>query len=568
MIRSHCIFACLLASLLPHLQALDVVNVNENLEPGAGLASFAYFGNAYAKPTIPTNLGDQSLISNVNFELRVYSPQTFEGDMGIPQMDDVGTLTFAPAYGFYGDSIVGLRLVSNLGRTTPWSNFTIRVHAINQAPAFHLRQSWLYLLEDAAASKRHHFAFNISKGLFPEAAELGVYYSDSLFRGNEGHQHVTFALEIVDGNQVLFERMTMTSNGTFEFKLSAHEYGFATIRVNLVDDGGMQGEYDQDTSQSLFFNVVVSPVNDPPIFSLPENITLLEQNKSYVHESYEFIYNWFWSDFLGNFQGPANELRQNITFTLEHMTGTSIVFDSPPILRSDGTMALNIGAYSWGETILTFSAQDDGGTENGGQNASQALQSFALRIHPVNTQPTIGSPREIFMWMDAYEDVEAEAEAPVARTFMVVEKCCSPCPGPQPCFVSRFGGDSLNEANESGGCSAPDDLGTLYIVPRFNSSAGPYEDGTQTLTFTITENGNSGLIDRRYPLHINSDGSLMLKLKLEAGGETDLDIAALDDGTVDNLPHQAAQNSRTQRTRLSVLVGFVNVTLQVRIYDV
>ena len=218
----------------------------------------------------------------------------------------------------------------------------------------------------------------------------------------------------------------------------------------------------------------------------------------------------------------------------------------------DGNILLLIGAYSWGNSTLSFSAQDDGGTDFGGQNKSLILQNITLIIVPVNTRPTIGSSGTIFMWVNPYDSIFQEK-----TFFLVVQMCCSPCAGPKPCGY-------LHEPDSSCGCSAPDAFGTLYTRSRFNSSAGPYEEDTQTLTFFITEDRNSGLIDPRYPLLVNPNGALVLKQTPEASGVTDFSISALDDGGVDDSPHQVTQNNRTQHLRLYVLYGFVSVTLNVK----
>ncbi len=156
------------------------------------------------------------------------------------------------------------------------------------------------------------------------------------------------------------------------------------------------------------------------------------------------------------------------------------------------------------------------------------------------------------MWVNPYDSIFQEK-----TFFLVVEMCCSPCAGPKPCGY-------LHEPDSSCGCSAPDAFGTLYTRSRFNSSAGPYEEDTQTLTFFITEDRNSGLIDPRYPLLVNPNGALVLKLTPEASVVTDFSISALDDGGVDDLSYQVTQNNRTQHLRLYVLYGFVSVTLNVK----
>ena len=62
--------------------------------------------------------------------------------------------------------------------------------------------------------------------------------------------------------------------------VTPHENMFGLIKINLVDDGGKKGEYDEDTSESLFLRAV----NDAPVFSFEEgDILLFEQNKRLVY---------------------------------------------------------------------------------------------------------------------------------------------------------------------------------------------------------------------------------------------------------------------------------------------
>ena len=90
------------------------------------------------------------------------------------------------------------------------------------------------MLEDCEQWLQHHFAFNISKGLFPEAFELGIFYADSLYRANEAHQILTFSVEMVEGNLQLFNAISMSPNGTLTFKTSLHQNGYAWIRIFLM----------------------------------------------------------------------------------------------------------------------------------------------------------------------------------------------------------------------------------------------------------------------------------------------------------------------------------------------
>ena len=264
----------------------------------------------------------------------------------------------------------------------------------------------------------------------------------------------------------------------------------------------------------------------------------------------------------------------------------------------DGVVALHVVGYSWGESILSFTAQDNGGTAFGGLDTSD-LQTFTLQIIPVNTRPTIGLPRDIYLWVNCEPTRLIHQE----NSIMVAQKCCSPCPGPHLCGLSesevigyclntatecqdcrircleQFGGAeaAANTTDEFSACVSrcylqsdqvcecvwPDETGTMYIVPAaLNSSAGPYEGGSQTLTFTVVQQGN--LLDPQIVPHIRADGSLVLRLSLGTAGVTTLTISDRDDGGLEEIENQQAHNNKTHQTIIHVLAGFVELSLQVQ----
>jgi hypothetical protein len=83
--------------------------------------------------------------------------------------------------------------------------------------------------------------------------------------------------------------------------------------------------------------------------------------------------------------GPADEAGQNVTFTAS--VDSPGLFAAQPAVAADGTLSFVPEADAYGIATVTVVAHDDGGTANGGSDAS-APSTFTITIEPVDDAPS------------------------------------------------------------------------------------------------------------------------------------------------------------------------------------
>jgi hypothetical protein len=127
------------------------------------------------------------------------------------------------------------------------------------------------------------------------------------------------------------------------------------------------------------FEVSIDPtgVNDAPSFTAGPNVLLNEPNPGPQTVA-------GWATAIS--PGPAIESWQTVTFEMTGNTNPAL-FAAGPAVASDGTLTYTPAAGAHGYAVITLRARDDGGTANGGQDASPE-QSFWIGINPLNTAPT------------------------------------------------------------------------------------------------------------------------------------------------------------------------------------
>ena len=86
--------------------------------------------------------------------------------------------------------------------------------------------------------------------------------------------------------------------------------------------------------------------------------------------------------------GPAGESSQSVTFSVTADDPT--LFAAQPAVAPDGTLTYTPAADAYGVASVTIVAHDDGGTANGGTDASPPL-TFALTIDPVDDAPSFSA---------------------------------------------------------------------------------------------------------------------------------------------------------------------------------
>lgn len=143
--------------------------------------------------------------------------------------------------------------------------------------------------------------------------------------------------------------------------------GAETITFTATDPGLLS-----DSDAALF---TVSAVNDPPEFTAGSNQTVLEDAGA------QSVTNWA----TGISTGPSNEASQTLTFLVSNNNNT--LFSVQPAISSTGTLTYTPAANANGTATVTVTLQDNGGTDNGGDDTSDP-KTFTITVTAVNDAPS------------------------------------------------------------------------------------------------------------------------------------------------------------------------------------
>lgn len=275
-----------------------------------------------------------------------------------PAIAPDGTLTYTPAPNVSGSATITVRIMDDGGTanggvdTSAAQTFTITVTDINDAPSF-TSGGDVTVSEDSPAYSAA-WATGISAG----AGET---------------QNVTFNVTGNSNPSLFASGPAIAPNGTLSFTLNPNEFGSALITVVLQDDGGTANG-GADTSAPQSFTINVTAVNDAPSFAGSGNVSVLEDSGAYSAA---------WATAIS--AGPANESGQSVSFSVS-ATNASF-FSVAPSISASGVLSFTVAPNAFGTSTVTVTAQDDGGTANGGVDSS-AAQSFTITIDPVNDAPS------------------------------------------------------------------------------------------------------------------------------------------------------------------------------------
>ena len=267
------------------------------------------------------------------------------------------TLSFTPVADATGEVTITVTAqddggTENGGVDTFQLSFTITVTPVNDAPRFDLIDNQ-EVREDSALT------IVTITGISPGPA-------------NEASQ--TVSLTAVSSDASIVPNPTIAGTGvnrSLSFTPVADANGEVTIMVTTQDDGGTE-KGGVDTLQQSF-TITVTPVNDAPRFDLIDNRVVLEDSGQTIVAV------------TGISPGPANEANQTVSLTA--VSSDASIVPNPTTVGAGANRTLNFipVADANGEVTITVTAQDDGGTENGGVGTFQ--RSFSLTVTPANDAP-------------------------------------------------------------------------------------------------------------------------------------------------------------------------------------
>lgn len=343
----------------------------------------------------------------------------------------------------------------------------------------------------------------------------------SLFAGfddpDDSDSDLTFSIT-QNTNPALFDGLVIDpATGNLSISYADDANGTATLTVQAMDPGGL-------TAQTSF-KVTLTPVNDQPVMTPGDNITLDEDPGE------QTLNNWA----TGISAGPPDE--QNQTVTISVTNSNPALFSVQPTLTvngSNGTLKFTPAPETGGQATVTFTLSDNGGILNGGDNTN-TYESVIL-VKGDNDAPTsIGiadiapledasiTPYNLFEIFDDIEDpdgsltfsIESEIDEDL---FNAVAITGSPAMLSIQLAPEAFGTSSITvRATDTGGLWAQEtfevDVLPVNDIPSFTAGpdvviqqnappqtienwatdilAGPANEANQTLTFSVTNNNEA-----------------------------------------------------------------------------
>lgn len=289
-----------------------------------------------------------------------------------PAIAPDGTLTYTLAPNANGSATVSVKLSDNGGTvsngidTSATQTFQIAVTPVNDAPNFTVG-SQQTAEEDSGANTIPNWVTGITAGPVDEAG-----------------QTLTFQI-VNNSNPGLFSiAPSISPNGTLTYTTASNANGTAAITIQLMDGSGTQNN-GQNTSGTQTFNIVITPVNDAPSFTLGADQTVLEDSGSHTVAG--------WAGSL--LAGPVDESGQVLTF---HVTAAdpSLFSVQPAINPVTGDLTYTLADNANGTTSVSVTLSDDGGATGSNVDTS-TVQTFNINITPVNDVPhfTVGADQTV-----------------------------------------------------------------------------------------------------------------------------------------------------------------------------
>ncbi|MDB6028210.1 MAG: tandem-95 repeat protein, partial [Verrucomicrobiales bacterium] len=332
--------------------------------------------------------------------------------------------------------------------------FTVTITAVNDAPCF-VKGPDISVYEDSGGQTFVGWAGSISTGPSDEANQ-------------------TLSFVVSNNNSNLFSvAPTISTNGTLTFTPTANTNGSATVTVTLRDNGGTANG-GSDTSATKAFLISVTGVNDAPIFNAISDLSILEDAARQTVT-------------VTGVAPGTNEASQTLMFSASSsdtnlISGVSIAYtngNSTACLRFTPVTNAN------GTATITLTAQDNGGTSNGGIDTF--TRTFNVVVNAVNDRPTLNSISDV----SVYEGSSLQTisltgitagpsdEAGQAIVFTAASSNTNLVPSP---VVTYTSGSSASLAYTP----ASAETGTATVTVTAQDNGGIANGGTQTFTRTFT----------------------------------------------------------------------------------
>jgi len=332
----------------PILTATNPPAVNEN-SPAVTLTQWATFTPGIAGETfLGYNLAN---ISN---------PALFSS---LPTLNNNGTLTYTPTANMSGTSTFTVTAQESGGTvnggqdTSAPQTFTITVNFINQPPSF---------------TASNPPAINENNG--PVTLSHWATYTPGL--GNSPGEGIKAYNVTNVGNASLFSVLpTIDNSGNLTYTPALNQSGTSSFSVNVQDSGGTANG-GQDTSPTQIFTITVNFINQAPTFTA--------SNPPVINENFGPVTITNWANYVPTGNSPQEAL---LAYHISNISNPAL-FSALPAIDNNGTLTYTPTSNVLGMSTFTVTAQDIGGTANGGHDTS-APQTFTVLVAFVNLPPTL-----------------------------------------------------------------------------------------------------------------------------------------------------------------------------------
>lgn len=196
-------------------------------------------------------------------------------------------------------------------------------------------------------------------------------------RGYYRHARLTGTTPAGNGSPLTATYEVVPAGGVWDWR----DNGRYTIRLTDGQVGDTAGTFAAARVLGDFeVQIDQTGANDAPSFTAGPNVRLQQESPGP-----QTLPGWA----TNISPGPANEGWQTVTFEVTGNTNAGL-FAAGPAVSSDGTLTYTPAAGAHGYATITLRARDDGGTLNGGQDASPE-QTFRIGVNPINAAPTFTS---------------------------------------------------------------------------------------------------------------------------------------------------------------------------------
>lgn len=419
---------------------------------------------------ISAGAGDDG--QSVQFEITGNTNAALFAEGGAPAISPTGELTFTPAANAFGEATITVVLKDDGGTqnggsdTSPPQQFTITINPVNDAPSFTAVDPPAVL--EGAGQQSATVASDISPG----PGETG--------------QALTFEI-VENSNPDLFTSLpVIDASGTITYTADPERAGQAVLTVRLKDDGGVEnGGVDASATQQI--TIVITAVNDAPSFTLSGDPPSIREDQDELQTVADFA-----SNIAPGPAGAVDEANQQLTFqtSVVSTTGNLAFAEGPSIDPTTGDLTYRIVAGTSGAATIQVILQDDGGTENGGDDSSEP-QSFQIVVSS-NTPPDLAPV--------------ADQDATVGEQIEI------------PVSASDADGDGLTfSLDPSSPASAViEQTGPTTAVIRWTPTAE--ETGPATFRVIVTDDGQPPKADQEEFVVTVAGGQLQTDLSIAASG--------------------------------------------------